>query len=133
MFLNSDYYFVDCNSKEYRGHRFGKYAFKAITSIADQEKPFTNLKYPKKYYVYFWATIICLILMFAGLIGSFWFESNMENLPQYLQNEDFIPWFIILFEIIVMVLSFVFAFRVKKISKAARKEYLKRKQRELFL
>lgn len=123
-FLNSDYYFVDRDSKEYRGHWRGKPAFSAVTSIADQNEAFIDIKYPKKYCGYVWATVIGIVLMFVNLIVSFWVLSNIGELPLYLQSEEIVFSFFMLLEVVLITLSFVFAFRVKKIREVTRKEYL---------
>ncbi len=129
-FLNSEYYFVGCDSKEFYGHWRGKPAFAAVTSIADEDEAFTNIKYPKKYYVYILATVIGIILMFVDLIGAFWFLSNIEKLPQYVQNEGTVFVSFMLLEIALTVLSFVFAFRVKKVREMTRKEYREKQMME---
>ena len=125
-FFNSDYYFVDCDPKEYRGHWRGKPAFSAVTSIADQNEAFIDIRYPKKYYGYVWATVIGIVLMFVNLIVSCWVLSNIEELPLYLQSEEIVFSFFILLEVVLITLSFVFAFRVKKIREVTRKEYLEK-------
>lgn len=128
-FLNSDYYFVGSDSKELHGHWRGKTAFDAATSIADRNEVFTNIKYPKKYYYYIWATVICIILMFADLIGAYLVLNSIEKSPQYSQDENTLFGFFVVFmllELAFMILSFVFAFRVKKIREITREEYLKK-------
>ena len=126
-FLNTDYYFVGSDSKEFYGHWRGKSAFAAVISIADQNEIFINIKYPKKYYAYIWATAIGIILMFVDLISAFLCLSNIEKLPQCLQNEGTIFIFFMLLEVIFMVISAVFAFRVKKVREITRKEYSKKR------
>lgn len=125
-FLNSDYYFIDCDSKEYHGHWRGKPAFYAVTSIVDQNEIFIDIKYPKKYYVYIWATVIGIIFMFVNPIVAYFSLSAVDILPLYLQNEVIIFSFFMLLEVLIMALSFVFAFRVKKIREITRKEYLEK-------
>ena len=125
-FLNSDYYFVGSDSKEFHGHWRGISAISAVTSIADQNEAFIEIRYPKKYYVYVWATVIGVILMFVNLIVAYLFLSNIEKLPLYLQSEVIIFSAFMLFEVVLMALSAVFAFRVKKVREVTRKEYFKK-------
>ena len=128
--LNSDYYFVGCDSKEYHGHWRGKPVFSAVTSIADQNKAFIDIRYPKKYYGYIWATVIALVLMFVNLIVFCWVLSNIEELPPYLQSEKIVFSIFALLEVVLITLSFVFAFRIKKVREVTRKECRKKRMAE---
>ncbi len=68
--------------------------------------------------------------MFINLIVSCWVLSNIEKLPLYLQSEEIVFSFFMLLEVVLITLSFVFAFRVKKIREVTRKEYLEKQMAE---
>lgn len=122
-FLNSDCYFVDCDSKEFYG-RPGKSAlFNAFTQLAEKSEDLENIKYPKKYRVFLCLTIIGVILEFVYIAVAYIALENVELLPKVLQNEYIVFAVFMIIEMLNTVLSFVFAFRVKKIRKETIEEY----------
>lgn len=123
--LNSDEYFIGSNSKEFHARWRGKYAFNMVTQAAEKNKGLENIKYPKKYKVYLILCILGIIFMFVNIIGCFLLIENITILPKKLQSEGIIVVVFIAAEIIDMILSFVFAFRVKNIRKAVIDEYRK--------
>ena len=128
--LNSDCYFVDCDSKEFHGHKRGKQTFSLITFYVEQNKDLENIKYPKKYKVYIGLTVISIVFLFINLFGMYFLMKRIPLLPTVLQNEGVIFAVFAIVEILDMVLSFMFAFRVKKIRKETIDTYKKKKKIE---
>ena len=127
-FLNSDYYFVGKDSKEYYGHWRGKYAFTAITSgSCAPHNIIVGSQYAQKYRIYVKRTIVSVILMFVNIAAFGLVFSNFEKLPVWLQSEWAIGIFFALLEVLFMVLGGVCAVRVNDIREKARKEYLRKK------
>ena len=123
--LNSDYYFVGSDSKDFHGHWRGRYAFGAVTHIGDQNKGLEDIKYPKKYRVYIALTVMGIVLMFAYIAITAVILENIEVLPEAIRSEGFIFAICLVVEILNLILSFLFAFRVKNIRKATIDEYRK--------
>ncbi len=126
MCFNSDYYFVGNDTKEFHGHGRGRAAFYTAAQLAEQNTGLENIKYPKKYKVYIVLTIIGIVLMFAYLAFTYIALENMDMLPKAFQREEVIFAALIILEVFNMILSFVFAFRVKNIRKATIDEYRKK-------
>ena len=122
-FLNSDCYFVDSNSKEYRGHWRGKAAFDMVTQIAEQNKDLENIKYPKQYTIFIILTVIGTILMFVNIVVVWLLVENISILPQVLQNEYTILTLFVISEMLDIILTLVIAFKIKNIRKATIKAY----------
>ena len=118
LLLNSDCYFVDSDSKDFHGHSRGRSSFNAVTCIGDQNKGLENIKYPIKYKIYIILTIIGLILMFAYIAIVAVILENINMLPEVIRNEGVIFAIFVVVELLNLILSFVFAFRVRNIRKA---------------
>ena len=123
--LNSDYYFVGSDSKDFHGHWRGRSAFGAVTHIGDQNKGIENIKYPQKYRVYIALTVMGIVLMFAYIAITAVILGNIEVLPEAIRSEGFVFAICLVVEILNLILSFLFAFRVKNIRKATIDEYRK--------
>ena len=117
FFINSDAYFVDSASKEFHGHWRGRAAFESVLTIAEQNQGLEDIKYPKKLKIYFALSMIGIALMFAFIFITWIVTENIELLPKTLQNEYVILASFVVAEITDIVLSFVFAFKVKRIRK----------------
>lgn len=122
-FLNSDCYFVDGDSKEFYGRLEERALFNAFTQLAEQSEYLENIKYPKKYRVFICLTIIGVILEFVYIAVAYIVLENVESLPKVLQNEYIVFAIFMIIEMLNIVFSFVFAFRVKKIRKETIEEY----------
>ena len=122
-FFNSDCYFVGNNSKEYHGTWKGKRAFELITAAAEQNKGLEGIKYPKNCKVYTALTVIGIALMLVYLGIAYAAIENLDVLPKAMQNEGLIFAALIVAEVLDVVLTFVFAFRVRKIKKETVSEY----------
>lgn len=129
LFFNSDYYFVGSDSKEYRGRWRGKNAFYMADQLAEQNADLQNIKYPKQYRIFTVLTIIGIVLLFANIVVVWLALENIDILPKSFQSEDAIFVIFMVTEIIDVVLSFAFAFRIKKIRETTIKVY-REKQRE---
>lgn len=125
--LDSDIYFVGSDSKEFRGHWRGRAIFDKVTQLAKQNEGLEDIKYPKKYRVYIVLTVIGIVLMFAYLAFAYIALKNMDMLPKAFQREVAVFAVLIIMEVFNMILSFVFAFRVKNIRKDVIEEYKRRK------
>ncbi len=123
--LNSDYYFVSNDSKEFHGHWRGKSSFNAATRIGDQNKGLENIKYPIKYKVYTALTVIGIILTFVYIAIVAVILENINVLPEAIRSEGVVFAIFIAIEILNLILSFVFAFRVKNIRKVTIDEFRK--------
>lgn len=123
--LNSDYYFVGNDSKKFHGHWRGRYSWGAVTHIGDQNKGLEDIKYPKKYRVYIVLTIMGIVLMFAYIAIATIVLENIELLPEVIRNEGFVFAILLVVEILNLILSFMFAFCVKKIRKDTIDEFRK--------
>ncbi len=126
--LNSDIYFVDGTSKEFRGRRRDRAVFEMVTQAAEQNKDLASIKYPKKYKIYVALTVIGIVLMFIYIAIAYILLENIESLPAVLQNEAVIFGVFMIVWVVNIILSFVFAFRVKKIREAVRREYRRKKR-----
>ena len=124
--FNSDVYFVGSDSKEYRGHWRGRPAFNMITHAVEQNQALENIRYPAKYKLYFALCILGIVMLFVNIFGCFTLMGNISLLPQNLQNEGILFTAFIVLEIIDLVLSFVFAFRVRNIRRVTIDEYKKK-------
>ena len=125
-FFNSDRYFANSDSDEFRGHRRGKIAYDLVVQAAEQNEGLENIKYPKEYRKNIILTIICLVLSFIYLAVACIVVKNIDMLPPILQNEHGIITVFIIVEAVNFILSFIFAFRVKKIREITIKEYRKK-------
>lgn len=114
-FLNSDCYFVDSDSKEYHGHRCGKAAFEMVNIIAEQNSDIVDIKYPKQYKIFAILGALGIILSFVILFTTWYVLENIAMLPKVLQEEGVVFAIFMVLEILDLILSFIFAFRVKKI------------------
>ena len=123
--LNSDYYFVSNDSKEFHGHWRGRPSFGAVTYIGDQNKGLEDIKYPPKYRVYIVLTVMGFVLMFAYIVITAVILENITVLPEAIRSEGFVFAIFLVVEILNLILSFVFAFRVKNIRKATIDEFRK--------
>lgn len=123
-FFNSDRYFVDNDSKNYYGTWKGKRAFELITSATEQNKGLKDIKYSKKCQVYLTLAIIGVALMFVYMGVAYVAIENLDKLPVALQTEGLLFAALIIAEVLDVVLSFVFAFRVRKIKKETVREYI---------
>ncbi|MBO5248583.1 MAG: hypothetical protein J6B54_04750 [Clostridia bacterium] len=128
LFLDSDFYFAESDSHDFHGHWLKRPAFDTITRIAEGNKGLESIKYPKKYYAYIWCTVIGIVLIFVNLAVSVIILENIEVLPKVIQNEVIIFTVFMVAEVFYIVLSFVFAFRVKKTRETTIGEY-REKQR----
>ncbi|MBQ7968431.1 MAG: hypothetical protein IJ292_01230 [Clostridia bacterium] len=129
LFLNSDCYFVDSTSNEYfgenrtiRGH-MNKAAFNLVTYTAEQNKDLEHIRYPKIYGAFISLTIIGIFLIFFNIFIVWLALENMNVLPLAFRSEDVIFTVFIVVEVVDVILSFVFAFRVKKIREKTIDEY----------
>ena len=123
--FNADVYFAGSDSTEYRGHWWGIPAFCMVTHIAGQNKGLENIKYPLKYKVYIALCILGIGMMFANIWWFAFLMDNLDVLPRNLQDEGLVFGAFIVLEIVSVVLSFVFAFRVKNIRKTMVDKYKK--------
>ena len=123
--LNSDYYFVGSDSKDFHGHWRGRSSFGAVTHIGDQNKGLEGIKYPPKYRVYIVLTVMGNVLMFAYIAITAVILENITVLPETIRSEVVVFAILIAVEIVNLILTFVFAFRVKNIRKATIDEYRK--------
>ena len=123
--LNSDYYFVGSDSKDFHGHWRGRSSFGAVTHIGDQNKGLEGIKYPKKYRVFIALTVMGIVLTFAYIAITAVISENITVLPEAIRSEGFVFALFIAVEIVNLILTFVFAFRVKNIRKATIDEYRK--------
>ena len=123
LFLNSECYFVDSDSKEFYGRPEERVLFDAFTQLAEQSEYPENIKYPKKYRVFICLTIIGVILEFVYIAVAYIALENVELLPKVLQNEYIVFAIFMIIEMLNTVFSFVFAFRIKKIRKETIEEY----------
>lgn len=123
--LNSDYYFVGSDSKDFHGHWRGKSSFAAVTHIGDQNKGLEGIKYPQKYRVYIALTVMGIVLIFAYIAITVAILENIEVIPEAIRSEGFVFAIFIVVEILNLILSFVFAFCVKNIRKATIDEFRK--------
>ena len=127
--FNSDIYFTDSTSNEYFGGsrtlsgRRNKAAFNLLTYTAEQNKGLEGIKYPKIYGAFISLTIIGIFLMFFNTFIVWLALENMNALPHAFQSEDVIFAVFIVVEVVDMILSFAFAFRVKKIREKTIDEY----------
>ncbi len=122
-FLNSECYFVDGDSKEFHGHWRGRVAFDIVTQVAEQNKGLADIKYPKKYRRYIVLAIIGIVLMFVYIAVTYIALENIGSFPQAFQNEGIIFGVLAIVEVTNIILSFIFAFQVKKIREETIKEY----------
>lgn len=122
-FFNSDCYFVENDSKNYYGTWKGKRSFELITAAAELNKGLEGIKYPKNCKVYTALTVIGIALMPVYLGIAYAAIENLDVLPKAMQNEGLIFAALIIAEVLDVVLSFVFAFRVRKIKKETVREY----------
>ena len=127
MCLNSDCYFVGSDSKEFRVHHRGRLTFDMVTTVAKQNEGLENIKYPTKYKVYIVLSVIGIALMFVNIIGAYLLMENIILLPENLQSESTIFAVFVVFEILDIVVTFLFAFRVKNIHKDVIEEYRRKK------
>ena len=123
--LNSDCYFVGSDSKNFHGHWRGRSSFGAVTHIGDQNKGLEGIKYPSKYRVYLVLTVMGIVLMFAYIAITAVILENITVLPETIRSEGFVFAVFLVVEILNLILSFVFAFRVKNIRKATIDEFRK--------
>ena len=123
--LNSDYYFVGSDSKEFHGHRRGRGTFHMLRQVASQNEGLENIKYPRQYKIYIALTVVGIVLMFEYLAVALIILDNIDVLPKAIQNESIIFAILVVIEAIDLILSFLFAFRVKNIRKAAIDEFRK--------
>ena len=123
--LNSDYYFVGSDSKDFHGHWRGRSSFGAVTHIGDQNKGLEGIKYPPKYRVYIVLTVMGIVLMFAYIAITAVILENITVLPETIRSEVVVFAILIAVEIVNLILTFVFAFRVKNIRKATIDEFRK--------
>ena len=123
--LNSDYYFVGNDSKKFHGHWRGRFSFSAVTYIGGQNKGLEGIKYPPKYRVYIALTVMGIVLIFAYIAITAVILKNIEVLPGTIRSEGFVFAIFIVVEILNLILSFLFAFRVKNIRKATIDEFRK--------
>ena len=122
-FLNSECYFVDRDSTQFYGRPEERALFDAFTQLTEQSEYLENIKYPKKYRVFICLTIIGVILEFVYIAVAYIVLENVESLPKVLQNEYIVFAVFMIIEVLNTVLSFVFAFRIKKIRKETIEEY----------
>lgn len=85
--FNSDCYFTDNVSTEYRGRRRHKAAFDLVTALAEQNKKAKNVKYPIKYKVYNALIYLMFFLEFGTIAAIGFFVENKAALPLLLQND----------------------------------------------
>ena len=123
--FNSDYYFVGSDSKDFHGHWRGRSSFGAVTHIGDQNKDLEGIKYPPKYRVYIVLTVMGIVLMFVYIAITAVILENITVLPEAIRSEGFVFALFIVVEILNLILTFVFAFRVKNIRKATIDEFRK--------
>lgn len=122
-FFNSDRYFANSDSDEFRGHWRGKIAYDLVVQAAEQNEGLENIKYPRKYKIYIILTIICLVLSFIYLAVACIVVKNIDVLPTIMQNEHGIIAVFVIVEALNFILSLIFAFRVKKIREITIKEF----------
>ena len=130
-FFNSAHYFVGCESKEYvgpkrgRAGRRGQRAFAAVTGIAELEKLYEGIVYPKKmkWYTAFATVGIFLSFLYIGL--AYVAIERVELLPPNLQNEDLILGAMAVLVVATMAVSLFFALRVRKIREQTKAEFIK--------
>ena len=125
LWLNSDCYFVGSDSKDFHGHWRGRSSFGAVTHIGDQNKGLEGIKYPKKYRVFIALTVMGSVLAFAYIAIIAVISENITVLPEAIRSEGFVCALFIAVEIVNLILTFVFAFRVKNIRKATIDEFRK--------
>jgi len=123
--MNSDRYFVGSDSKEYDVLLRSEIPFHMVARAAERNKGLESIRYPKRYKVYIAFSITGVVMIFLNLVGCILLMENITLLPQNLQSEGLVFAVFAVIEIVVMVLTFVFAFRVKNIRKAVIDEYRK--------
>ncbi|MBQ8606370.1 MAG: hypothetical protein IJ408_06485 [Clostridia bacterium] len=122
-FLNSEIYFVGCESEEYYGSKKGRKAFNVATRIAQQEKRYKGIRYPQKMKIYTVFAAIGIVLCFL-YIGVLYVTINkIELLPIYLQNENLIFGIFIFLYALTMFISIFCAFRVRRIRKETKMKF----------
>ena len=127
--LNSDYYFVGSDSKDFHGLWRRKLSFNKVTQIGDQNKGLENIKYPKKYRIYIALTVIGIVLMFTYIAITAVILENIEVLPEKVRSEGFVFATFLVVEMLNMILSLFFSFRVNRIRKATIDEYPKSQEK----
>ena len=75
-------------------------------------------------------TIIGVILLFANLGVAYIALKNIDALPELIQNESAVFTILLLSEILDVILSFVFAFRVQKIRIKTMEEYREKQAKD---
>ena len=79
------------------------------------EKP-KKIKRPKKYKIYIILTVICVLLMFINIGITYIIMDNIDLLPQTFQNEYLVFGVMMGLELLFIILSFAFAFRIWKMN-----------------
>ncbi len=131
-FFNSEYYFVGCESKEYNGLKRGRAgrkaqrAFATVTGIAELEKRYEGITYPKKMKWYRAFAVVGIFLSFLYIGFVYAAIEKMELLPLNLQNENLILGILTVLEVLTMASSLFLAFRVRKIREQTRMEFEKK-------
>ena len=129
ILFNSDIYFADSTSNEYFGRsrtlrgRMNKAAFDMVTHIAEQNKDLEGIKYPKTYVTFIILTIAGIFFIFFNILVACLALENLSALPLVFQSEGVVFAIFISLELADLILSFVFAFRVKKIREITIDEY----------
>lgn len=85
--FNSDIYFTDSISTEYRGRRRNKAAFDLVTAVTEQNRKSKNIKFPLKYKVYnalIYAMAFLEIVSFAAMC---FLAENEDVRPPFLQKD----------------------------------------------
>jgi len=117
LLLNSDYYFVGENEKLHRGSNFGifgaknKIAFDVVTDISDKNANAYGKAYPPKYKSYISMLVIGISLFFLNIMIFNWY--SRKNISDEKIAIAFLLF--VVFKIVIIVLLFILAFRIKKI------------------
>ncbi len=112
LVLNSDYYFVGVEERNYYGRKRDAYIFEVATLIGDNYKRVDKSLYPKRYWFYIGFFVVCMALLWANIFIVY---ILMKNEVVYEYYEKIIGGIFIVVEIFIIMLMFFFAFSIKKI------------------
>jgi biotin transporter BioY len=130
--FNSDCYFVGNDSKDYRGIWYGKASFSRVNQLAEQNADLQDLKYPKRYKIFIVLFVVAMLCLFANLFITGFVLKNIGILPIAFQNEGLVFAAFVVLEILVLILCFILAFKIKKTREMTIEKYRTERKENLF-
>lgn len=123
---NSDCYFTECNTKEYRGTRRGRLAFEVATQAAERNALSEGVKLPRSHTIYTVLAIVSGVMEVASIVGMVLLGANDAICPVFLQDDRVLCLVFVPAMLISLFLMLFFVIQGEKVKENAIMEHLEK-------